>query len=249
MLKRERQEYILHQLNLHNKVLSNALCSAIEVSEDTIRRDLQQLAEKGKLIKVHGGALSPSFNQVDLETNKLYAKDSKRIIALKALKLVKDGMFVLTGGGTTILELAKALPENLRATFISGSIPAIAEYMRHPNIDVIVVGDKLSKHSRITFGSDAVNKIRSLIPDVCFLGVNAMNVANGVTDSDWDIVNIKQTMIQVSQKVVCVTISEKLDSVQPIKVCSLNAVDTLITELDPTDPKLLPYVQAGIEVL
>ena len=64
MLKKERQAYILHQVNLHNKVLSSSLCTEINVSEDTIRRDLQELSEEGKVIKVHGGALSHSFNQV-----------------------------------------------------------------------------------------------------------------------------------------------------------------------------------------
>ena len=62
MLKKERQAYILHQVNLHNKVLSSSLCTEINVSEDTIRRDLLELAEEGKVIKVHGGALSHSFN-------------------------------------------------------------------------------------------------------------------------------------------------------------------------------------------
>jgi DeoR/GlpR family transcriptional regulator of sugar metabolism len=64
MLKKERQAYILHQVNLHNKVLSSSLSVEISVSEDTIRRDLQELADEGKIIKVHGGALTPSFNQV-----------------------------------------------------------------------------------------------------------------------------------------------------------------------------------------
>ena len=62
MLKKERQAFILHQINLHNRVLSANLCQEINVSEDTIRRDLQELAEEGKIIKVHGGALSHSFN-------------------------------------------------------------------------------------------------------------------------------------------------------------------------------------------
>ncbi|HQW84906.1 MAG TPA: DeoR/GlpR family DNA-binding transcription regulator, partial [Ferruginibacter sp.] len=141
MLKRERQAYIVQQVNLHNKVLSNALSSEIEVSEDTIRRDLQELSEKGKLIKVYGGALSHSFHDITYPSKKVYAQDSKKVIAEKAVKLIKDGMFVLTSGGTTIIELARVLPISLSATFISGSIPAIVEYMHHPNLEVIVIGD------------------------------------------------------------------------------------------------------------
>ncbi len=249
MLKRERQAYIVHQVNLHNKVLSTSLSTEIEVSEDTIRRDLQELAENGKLIKVHGGALSRAFNDITYPDKKIYAKDSKKIIAEKAVKLITDGMFVLTGGGTTIIELARSLPLNLSATFISGSIPAVVEYMHHPNIEVIVIGDKLSKNSKITLGADAINRIKSLKPDLCFLGINSIDLVHGITDNDWDVVHLKQTMINASRKTVCLTISEKINSIQPIHVCNLDKVDVLITELNATNPLLAPFIDAGIEVL
>src|SRR6185436_960540 len=98
MLKKERQAYILHQVNLHNKVLSSSLCTEINVSEDTIRRDLLELAEEGKVIKVHGGALSHSFNQVSFPTNGVYSQNNKQLIARKAVALIHNGMFVLTSG-------------------------------------------------------------------------------------------------------------------------------------------------------
>ena len=81
MLKKERQAYILHQVNLHNKVLLTDLCEHIKVSDDTIRRDLQELAEEGKVIKVHGGALSPSFHKTDHSREPIYSYTQKRIIA------------------------------------------------------------------------------------------------------------------------------------------------------------------------
>jgi len=249
MLKRERQAYIVHQVNLHNKVLSNALSNEISVSEDTIRRDLQELSKKGKLIKVHGGALSPSFHDITYPSKKVYAQNSKKIIAEKAVKLIKDGMFVLTGGGTTVVEMARNLPLTLSATFISGSIPVIVEYMNHPNIEVVVVGDKLSKSSKITLGADALARINSLKPDICFLGINAINTEDGITDSDWDVVQLKQAMIEASQKVVCLTISEKINSLQPIQVSGLNKIDILITELPKDHPMLQPYAAAGLTVM
>ena len=249
MLKRERQAYIVHQVNLHNKVLSTALSTEIDVSEDTIRRDLQELNEKGKLIKVHGGALSHSFNNISYPSKKIYSQNNKRIVAEKAATLIRDGMFVLTGGGTTIIELARALPLSLSATFISGSIPAIVEYMNHPNIEVIVIGDKLSKNSKITVGADALARINSLKPDLCFLGINSIDLQHGITDSDWDVVQLKRSMIESSQKVVCLTISEKINTMQPVKVCDLSKIDVLITELPNDHPLLQPYVAAGITVL
>lgn len=248
MLKKERQAYILHQVNLHNKVLSSSLCSEINVSEDTIRRDLQELADEGKIIKVHGGALSHSFNQVHFSTNGVYSQNQKRTIAQKAIGLIGNGMFVLTSGGTTILEMARSLPPQLKATFISGSIPAILEYMHHPNIEVIMIGDRISKNSKITVGSEAIAKIKQVKADICFLGTNAIDTEQGITDNDWEVVQLKKAMIESSKKVVCLTISEKINSVQPIKVCRLNEIDMLITELSPDDPLLKPYINAGVKV-
>ena len=249
MLKRERQDFILRQVNLHNKVLSTDLSQHINVSDDTIRRDLQELAEAGKLIKVHGGALSPSFHNGLHTSKEVYSYTQKKIIAQKAASLITDGMFVLTGGGTTIIELARALPSSLHATFISGSIPAIYEYMNHPNIDVIVIGDKISKNSKITVGLEAVSRIRQIKADICFMGINALNMESGVSDNDWDVVQIKKAMVESSQRLVCLTIAEKINTQQPIDVCQLSKINTLITELPPDDPLLLPYVHVGIKVM
>jgi DeoR/GlpR family transcriptional regulator of sugar metabolism len=249
MLKKERQAYILHQVNLHNRVLSSLLCNEIQVSEDTIRRDLQELAEEGKLIKVHGGALSHAFNEKYNTSNSVYSHDQKKIIAQKAATLIGNGMFVLTSGGTTIIELARALPTHLRATFVSGSIPAILEYMQHPNIDVIMIGDRVSKNSKITIGGEAIDKIKQIRADLCFLGINAIDIKNGTTDNDWDIVQLKKAMVESSQKVVCLTISEKINTLQPIHICNVDEIDILITELSPDDPSLKPYRDAGIQVI
>jgi DeoR/GlpR family transcriptional regulator of sugar metabolism len=104
MLKRERQVYILHQVNLHNKVLSADLSQHINVSDDT-----------------------PYFHRGHHSSKDVHSYQQKKIIARKAASLIKDGMFVLTSGGSTIIEVARALPPSLNATFISGSVPAIFE--------------------------------------------------------------------------------------------------------------------------
>ncbi len=248
MLKKERQAYILHQVNLHNKVLSSLLCTEINVSEDTIRRDLQELADEGKIIKVHGGALSHSFNQVSFPVNGVYSQNQKRIIAHKAIGLISNGMFVLTSGGTTIIEMARSLPPQLKATFISGSIPAILEYMHHPNIDVIMIGDRISKNSKITVGPEAIAKIKQVKADICFLGTNAIDPEMGITDNDWDVVQLKRAMIESSKKVVCLAIAEKINTSQPIRVCGIEDIDVLVTELSPDNEIFKPYKKAGVTV-
>lgn len=249
MLKKERQAYILQKVSLHNKVLSSSLCTEINVSEDTIRRDLQELAEEGKIIKVHGGALSSSFSEISVSTSGIYSHENKKTIAQKAISLLEDGLFVLTSGGTTIVEMARNLPANLKATFVSGSIPAILEYMHHPSIEVILIGDKISKNSKITVGPEAIAKIRQMKPDLCFLGTNALDLEHGITDNDWEVVQLKKAMIEASKKVVCLCIAEKLNTVQPIKVCDIDKIDTLITELSPVNPLLQPYADKGVRIL
>lgn len=249
MLKKERQAYILHQLNLHNKVLSTNLCSSINVSEDTIRRDLQELCNAGKLIKVHGGALSTAFNEVQFANAQVYSQAFKKRIAEKAISLIQNGMFVLTGGGTTVMEMARSLPPQLKATFITGSIAAMNIYAANTNLDTIAVGGKISKDSKITIGSDAIAKIKEIHADLCFLGTNAIDMQYGITDNDWEVVQLKKAMIGAAKKTVFMTISEKLNSYQPIHVCAIADINYLITELEPGNKLLQPYVAAGITVL
>jgi DeoR/GlpR family transcriptional regulator of sugar metabolism len=121
--------------------------------------------------------------------------------------------------------------------------------MHHPNIDVILIGDKVSKNSKITVGGEAIARIRQLKADLCFLGINAIDLEHGITDNDWDVVQIKKAMLESSKQVICLTIAEKINSIQPIQVCGVNKIDTLITELSPDDPMFEPYIRAGIEVL
>jgi DeoR/GlpR family transcriptional regulator of sugar metabolism len=249
LLKKERQAYILHQLNLHNKVLSVDLCSEIAVSEDTIRRDLQELSEAGQLIKVHGGALSMAFNEVQFTPINVYSQTHKKLIVGKALQLIHNGMFILTSGGTTILELIRALPPQLRVTIMTGSIPVINACMAHPKLEVVVIGDKLSRDSKLTVGAEAIQKISHVNADLCFLGTNAIDTRYGLTDNDWEVVQIKKAMVSSSSKVICMMISEKLQTYQPICVCKIEKIDYLITELDPSNETLTPFKEAGVTVM
>lgn len=240
MLKKERQAYILQQINIHNKVLSSDLSVQLNVSEDTVRRDLQELDEEGKLTKVHGGALSKSFH-FTIENNNIFQPAEKKIIASKASQLIKDGMLVLLSGGTTIRELVKALPPDLNATFITVSIPIALELLNHPNSEVIFIGNKLLKGAQMSVGVDVIQKLAEIKADYCFLGTNAIDVEEGITDLEWEIIEVKKALIKCAQKVVSLAISEKLNSVQRLKVCNIKEIDILITELSPDDEKLTSY--------
>jgi len=240
MLKEERQAFIIHQINLHNKVLSSDLSVQLSVSEDTIRRDLNELAENGKVLKVYGGALSKSF-QYPFKENNVYARDSKKQIASKALKLVQNGMTVLAGGGTTMLELARIIPESLQCTFFTISPLVALELAERTIADVILIGGKLSRNTNISIGSQVINQLSEIRVDLCLLGTNSLSVEDGVTDSDWEVVQIKKAMIRCSSKTAILSIAEKLNSVQKMKVCSLNAISYLVTDLDPTHESLAGF--------
>jgi DeoR/GlpR family transcriptional regulator of sugar metabolism len=247
MLKKERQEFILHQLNLHNKILCADLSTKMGVSDDTIRRDLQELAQEDKLIKVHGGALSKSFHTA-FDRKMVYNLEDKHIIAQKTAALVQSGMYILTSGGTSILEFAKSLDTNLNATFFTCSLNAAIEFAHHPSIEVVMIGDKVSKDSMLTTGASAVQIIESIQADLCILGINSLDTQFGLSENDWEVVQIKKAMIKASKKTICIGISEKLNSQQKIKVANLDEIDILITELDPNDPTLLPFKHKGLTI-
>jgi DeoR/GlpR family transcriptional regulator of sugar metabolism len=247
MLKKERHSYIIKQINLHNKVLSSDLSIQLKVSEDTIRRDLNELANNKKIIKVHGGALSKSFH-FPFEKIETYAVQSKREIAIKAITMISEGMIVLTGGGTTMLEMARLIPDTLEATFFTISPLVALELAEKKLLTVILLGGQLSRSAQINMGSKTISELLDIRVDLCFLGANGINVKEGLSDSDWEVVQVKKAMIRCSARSVIMCISEKLNSVQKMKVCGLSAIDYLITEIKPSDARVYAY-QSQMKVL
>lgn len=240
----------------YQKVISADISQQMNVSEDTIRRDLQELADKGKLIKVHGGALSLDYTEENIpfpDEEKALPDHGialpEKIIAQKAAQLIRRGMFVMTSGGSTTAQLARTLPEDLKATFISGSIQAIVEFTRHPSIEVIIIGDKVSKNGKLTVGSEAIAKIKQIKADICLLDIQAIDIKNGISEIDWEIAQIKKAMIESSQKVIGLCKSEKINMVKPVQLCPPTSLHSLITELDASHELLNPYRAAGIEII
>ena len=189
MLKQERHAFILRQLDVHNKVLTTDLCSRLSVSEDTVRRDLIELADLGKLQKVHGGALSQSFTY-SLQPHPVFNLHEKEKITQKAISLIKDGMLVLLTGGTTIIQLVKSLPAELHATFMTISVPVALELMNHPRCDVIFIGNRLNKQTKTSVGTEVISALESVRADICFLGTNSIDSIAGITDSEWEIIDV-----------------------------------------------------------
>lgn len=248
MLKKERHDYVMRQINLHNRVLSSDLVQMLNVSEDTIRRDLQEMSDDNLLYKVHGGALSKSYHST-FDDSTVYAKEAKTTIAKKTIALIKDGMVVLTGGGTTIIELVKQLPENLQATFFTISPLVAVELSKYPKIEVILIGGLFSKNSQITYGGHVISQLSEINADLCLLGTSALHAKDGLTDTDWEINQLKKKMLQSATKTAVLCISEKLNISLKLKVTALENINFLITEVEPTDHKLQEYKVKGLQIL
>lgn len=248
MLKKERHDFVMRQINLHNRVLTSDLVHLLNVSEDTIRRDLQEMSDDNLLYKVHGGALSKSYHST-FDDSSVYAKEAKIRIAKKTIPLIKDGMVILIGGGTTIIELVKQLPENLQATFFTVSPLVAVELAKYRKIEVILIGGLFSKNSQITYGGHVISQLSEINADLCLLGTSAIHPKDGLTDTDWEINQLKKTMMSSSRKSVVLCISEKLNISLRLKVAALENITYLITELDPKDEQLSAYQIKNLNVL
>lgn len=249
MLQEERYNLILKEINLHNKVLSSDLSTLLNVTEDTVRRDLKNLAKLGKILKVHGGAISKNFNHPFNSNTDVYAQSEKQQIAEKALSLLKNDMLVLMEGGTTLIELAKKIPDNLRATFFTLSPLVALALSEHPNLTVYTIGGRLNKDSSLVTGASVINQLTSLHVDLCLMGANALSIADGLSDSDWDVVQVKTAMVRAAKRTGILTIAEKLNSTQRMSVCAINQLNYLITELPDNDARLMAYNQLDLKLL
>jgi DeoR/GlpR family transcriptional regulator of sugar metabolism len=249
MIKEERLNFITSELRVRNRVLLSDLAVKLAVSEDTVRRDLDQLHEEGKIKRVHGGAISNSFHLYSYKEQEIYAYQSKSVIAQKIHPLLKDGQVILMTGGTTNLEVAHLLPPGFRGTICTPSLPVAMQLSENSNIETILIGGKLLPESQIVIGSEAVNKISQINADLCFLGTGHLDPAYGFSELDWEVAHLKKAMIQSSKKVVALTIAEKLNSVQRFKVCETKSIHILVTEIDPKDSTLDAYRKLGLDVI
>ena len=249
MLKGERHHHILDKLKLNRKVLSSDLSIELNVSEDTIRRDLNELSAKGLIKKVHGGALPLETIALSYGERSHYYLEEKNIIAKKAVNLIKDGQVIIMSGSTTNLQLAKIIPSDINATIYTYSLPIAAQLTQHPSIEIIFIGGKLNKPAQVTVGLDVVSSISQLRADLCFMGTGGINVSNGMTEPNWEVSHIKKCMIEASEKVIVLCTNNKLNIVKRYPVSPIDKIDTIVTDINPNDSIFLPYIEKGVTIL
>ncbi|MGJ5633521.1 DeoR/GlpR family DNA-binding transcription regulator [Nostoc sp. CALU 1950] len=249
MLTAERRQFILEILRRDKKVLSSELSTVLKVSEDTIRRDLRELAESGFLQRVHGGALLPSPALASYADRQKQAPKEKKAIARAAAKLVCTGQVVILDGGTTTLQVARHLPLDLQATIVTNSPPIAIALAEHRHIEVVMLGGRLYKKALVNVGATTVEELRMIRADLCMLGVCSVHPEFGISVANLDEAHVKRAMIAGAAEVVGLATEEKLDTAAPYVVQSIHALTYLVTAPTVSDRMLTSYKALGLTII
>jgi len=249
MLKEERHQIILNMLNNEGRLIATNLSVKLNVSEDTIRRDLTDLGTQGLLHRVHGGALPNSPKVIDFDERQSQRPEVKEVIAISALQLIHDGQVIIMDGSTTILRVAELIPKQLNATIVTNS-PAIALALSsHPHIEIIMVGGMLFKNSLVNIGVTAVAALNNIRADICFIGVYSIDHEIGISIPNFEETYVKKVMIENSSEVVALLTAEKIGTSSAYIVAPANSLTYLITENKVCEERLAPYRALGISII
>ncbi|WP_232225548.1 DeoR/GlpR family DNA-binding transcription regulator [Oceanobacillus manasiensis] len=229
----QRRDWLLKRIDEDGKVLIERIADSLKVSPMTIRRDLKYLESTGKVIRIHGGAVStnslvaetPYKNKESLQINQ------KKSIANKALSFVQQGQTIILDAGTTNLELAKLLKKRENITVITNDIK-IATELVDCSLKVIVTGGELQQNVGTLYGPQTYNFIKDLHVDLLFLGAHAVDMEAGVTSPTLEKSLVKKLMIDAAETSWLIADSSKLNQKAFSKVCDLSQVYGLLTDDD-----------------
>jgi DeoR/GlpR family transcriptional regulator of sugar metabolism len=248
LLSAERRQAILTVLARDGKVVAARLVAELGVSEDTIRRDLRELAAQGLVQRVHGGALPPAPQPGSFAHRRGTAPGAKAELAAAAARVLGDARVVLLDGSTTNLELARRLPPDVQRTVLTNSPPIAAALADHPSADVVMIGGRLDKAAQVTLGAGAVDFIRSVRADAVVLGVCALHPEAGLSTDGLDEAQVKRAMVAAAADVVVLATSDKLRAGSPYVVAPVSELTHVVAEADAPDELLDPYRAAGVTV-
>ncbi|WP_448667880.1 DeoR/GlpR family DNA-binding transcription regulator [Enterobacter mori] len=234
MLTSQRKQLILEKLEAEGQVQSTALSVYFSVSEDTIRRDLRELAAEGRLQRVHGGALPASSAVVPFAERKTVKMDAKKNVARKGAQLISAGQVVIIDGGTTTAELITFLPPDLQITVVTHSPSIALGLVDHPLIDVILIGGRLYKHSIVTVGAAAIEGIGNVHADLFFMGVTGIHPEAGLTTGDFEEACIKRAFSGRAAETIVLASPEKINTASSFAIGDVSLANTMVVE-DGTD--------------
>lgn len=247
MLTAERRRAVLARLQRDGRVVASELVTSLGVSEDTVRRDLRDLAAQGLLHRVHGGALPSAAPTVPFAGRLEVAQQEKVALAAAALPLLEGAHVIVLDGGTTALELARRLPPSFGGTVVTNAPPVASALASHPKAEVVLVGGRLLKNAQVTVGAAAVEAFRTVRADCCVLGICSLHPDVGVTALDRDEADVKRAMVACAGEVIALATADKLRTASPWVVAQLTDLNHLVTDGD--DGLTRPYTTAGLNVV
>jgi DeoR/GlpR family transcriptional regulator of sugar metabolism len=238
---------IIERLRADGTVVARALAEEWEVSEDTLRRDLRELAGEGRLLRVHGGAL-PISAAGDLDARRTVATAEKQRVAKAAASMVTAGQTVFIDGGTTAQALCLALPDSLRATVITHSPTIAIELVSKPHLEVLLIGGRLYRHSVVATGAIASEQIAGITADMFFLGVSGVHATAGLTTGSAEEAATKRAISKRCAETYVLASSEKIGTASAFRVVGFGEVAGAIT--DTSDQRAVRSLRrAGLHVI
>ncbi|WP_435737657.1 DeoR/GlpR family DNA-binding transcription regulator [Cellulosimicrobium sp. PMB13] len=232
MLAAERRDHLLETLRRDGKIVAKTVAAELGLSEDSIRRDLREMAAEGLCQRVYGGALPVSPAVAGYDDRRSVEVAGKQRVAEAAVRLIDPGSTIILDGGTTALAVASALPPALRCTVITHSPTVASALVEHPGVEVFILGGRLFKHSAVASGAAAVEAAQRVSADVFFLGVTGIHPDAGLTTGDADEAAMKRVLASRAAETYVLGSSEKVGAASPYGVVGLDAVAGVITDAD-----------------
>ena len=249
MLAAERRDLLVTRLRRDGKLVARDLATELGLSEDSVRRDLRELAAAGLCQRVYGGALpvSPALGTLKARTE--IAPQSKRRIAARAAEMITPGTTVILDSGTTAIEIARALRPDLAATVITHSPTTAAALAEHPTVDVFILGGRLFKHSVAACGAAAAEAAAAVSADLYFLGLGGIHPKEGLTTGDPDEAAMKRILVSRAADTYVLGSVEKLGTVSACTVTGLAQVAGVITDAPDTHPTIAALREHGVTII
>jgi DeoR/GlpR family transcriptional regulator of sugar metabolism len=230
MLAAQRREYLLDALHRDGKIVAKDVATDLGLSEDSVRRDLRELAADGLCQRVYGGALPVSPALADYAGRSAVSVAGKQLVAAAAVSLIRSRSTVILDGGTTALALARVLPPSLACTVITHSPTVAAALVEHPAAEVLILGGKLFKHSAVACGAAAVEAAQQVSADIFFLGVTGVHPDAGLTTGDADEAAMKRVLASRAAETYVLASAEKIGAASRYQVIALSQASAIITD-------------------
>ncbi|KHD85889.1 DeoR/GlpR family DNA-binding transcription regulator [Heyndrickxia ginsengihumi] len=251
MLAFERREKILNILYKEKKVHVGNLATEFNVTEETIRRDLEKLEKDGIVTRTYGGAVLNLHTNEDLpyQTRNTANIDEKRYIASKIDSLVLDGNTLMADASSTVFEALKELSSTKEGlTVLTNSVTALSEFTQ-TKMNIISTGGLLRKRSGSLVGSIAENTVQNYNVDAAIISCKGISLTHGITESNENESELKKQMIQQASKVILLVDHTKFNKIAFIKFIDMSKVDFLVTDKKPSEEWLAYLEQNNIEVI